>query len=57
MAAAARQRQEPLAFLSNRQVFGDLADNELFIRAYSEALNKLHEGGARATLGSLASQP
>lgn len=57
MAAAARQRQEPLAFLSNRQVFGDLAGNELFIRAYSEALNKLHEGGARATLGSLASQP
>ncbi|MBD1591964.1 mannitol dehydrogenase family protein [Arthrobacter sp. S1_S22] len=57
MAAAARQREEPLAFISNRQIFGDLIDNEMFVRAYTAALDKLHEGGARATLGSLASQP
>lgn len=57
MAAAARQREEPLAFISNRQIFGDLIDNELFVQAYTEALNKLHEGGARDTLESLTSQP
>ncbi|WP_163167749.1 mannitol dehydrogenase family protein [Arthrobacter sp. Alg241-R88] len=57
MAAAARQRKEPLAFISNRQIFGDLIDNELFVQAYTEALNKLHKGGARATLESLTSQP
>jgi mannitol 2-dehydrogenase len=57
MAAAARQSKEPLAFISNRQIFGDLVDNELFVQAYTEALNKLHKGGARATLESLTSQP
>jgi mannitol 2-dehydrogenase len=57
MAAAARQREEPLAFISNRQVFGDLIDNELFVQAYTEALNKLHQNGARSTLKTLTSQP
>ncbi|WP_457967329.1 mannitol dehydrogenase family protein [Arthrobacter sp. D1-29] len=57
MAAAARQRREPLAFLANHQIFGDLIDNELFVQAYTEALNQLHDGGARATLESLISQP
>ena len=28
MAAAARQQQEPLSFIANREVFGDLIDNE-----------------------------
>jgi mannitol 2-dehydrogenase len=28
MAAAARQREEPLAFIANREVFGDLVGNE-----------------------------
>jgi mannitol 2-dehydrogenase len=51
---ARRQRQDPLAFISNRQLFGDLADDDRFVAAYSSALASLHERGARATLQSLA---
>jgi mannitol 2-dehydrogenase len=54
MAAAARQRDEPLAFISNRGIFGDLVDNERFVTAYTQALNDLHRGEARAALESLA---
>jgi mannitol 2-dehydrogenase len=56
MAAAARQREEPLAFISNREVFGDLIDNEEFVTAYTQALNDLHDRGARAALESLKSR-
>jgi mannitol 2-dehydrogenase len=52
MAAAARQRQEPLAFVSNRQIFGDLIDSERFVAAYTRALEDLHAGGAKAALAS-----
>jgi mannitol 2-dehydrogenase len=52
---ARRQRVDLDAFISNRQVFGDLADNERFARAYRSALALLHERGARATLDSLDS--
>ena len=38
------------AFLEDREVFGDLADDERFASAYREALDSLHERGARATL-------
>jgi mannitol 2-dehydrogenase len=41
------------AFISNRQLFGDLAENERFAAAYQSALASLHERGARATLESL----
>ena len=51
--AARRQRVDLDAFISNRQVFGDLADNERFARAYRSALALLRERGARATLDSL----
>ncbi|MET3934643.1 mannitol dehydrogenase family protein [Arthrobacter sp. OAP107] len=57
MAAAARQRQEPLAFISNRQIFGDLIDNERFVAAYTRVLEDLHGGGAKAALASLATSP
>ncbi|MFF2298516.1 mannitol dehydrogenase family protein [Arthrobacter sp. NPDC058127] len=57
MAAAARQRQDPLAFIRDREVFGDLADNEYFVKAYVAALEKLHDVGARATLETLADTP
>ena len=50
---ARRQRVDLDAFISNRQVFGDLADNERFARAYRSALALLRERGARATLDSL----
>jgi mannitol 2-dehydrogenase len=56
MAAAARQRAEPLAFIANREVFGDLIDNERFVAAYTRALADLHSGGARAALESLRSR-
>ena len=56
MAAAARQREEPLAFISNREIFGDLIDNERFFTAYTAALKDLHRLGARAALESLASR-
>lgn len=56
MAAAERQRAEPLAFIANREVFGDLIDNERFVAAYMRALADLHAGGARAALESLRSR-
>jgi mannitol 2-dehydrogenase len=56
MAAAARQREEPLAFISNREVFGDLIDNEEFVTAYTQALKDLHDRGARGALESLKSR-
>lgn len=53
MAAAARQHQDPLAFISDREVFGSLIDDERFVKAYSEALTSLHDHGAKETLRSL----
>jgi mannitol 2-dehydrogenase len=55
MAAAARQREEPLAFIANREIFGDLIDNQSFVTAYTRVLNDLHSRGARAALESLKS--
>jgi mannitol 2-dehydrogenase len=51
--AARRQREDPDAFIANRDVFGDLADDERFAAAYRSALASLHRRGARATLESL----
>jgi len=51
---AKRQRDEPTAFIANRDLFGDLADDERFAEAYLTALRSLHEHGARATLEALA---
>jgi mannitol 2-dehydrogenase len=53
LALAARQHEEPLAFISNRELFGDLIEHERFVAAYSWALRSLHERGARATLEAL----
>jgi mannitol 2-dehydrogenase len=47
---ARRQREEPLVFISDRNLFGDLIDNEQFVNAYRSALDSLHSRGARATL-------
>jgi mannitol 2-dehydrogenase len=38
------------AFLEDREVFGDLADDARFAAAFREALDSLHQKGARATL-------
>ena len=50
MELARRQRSDPDAFISNRDVFGDLIDKKPFASAYRSALASLHERGARATL-------
>ncbi|MDQ6657569.1 MAG: mannitol dehydrogenase family protein [Actinomycetota bacterium] len=52
-AAAARQAQEPLAFLENRDLFGDLIDDERFTRPYLATLESLHVRGAMATVADL----
>jgi len=55
VAAAARQLSEdPLAFVRDRDLFGDLADRPEFTGPYLRALESFHERGARATVESLA---
>jgi mannitol 2-dehydrogenase len=48
VARAARSREDPLAFVADRQLFGDLAADERFAAAYREAVTTLRERGARA---------
>jgi mannitol 2-dehydrogenase len=55
VATARRQDDDPLAFIANRDLFGDLIDNERFVSTYRSALASLHTKGARATLEDLAS--
>jgi mannitol 2-dehydrogenase len=55
-ATARRQRDDPLAFVADRTLFGDLVDDERFTAAYLQTLTSLHERGARATLESLISK-
>jgi mannitol 2-dehydrogenase len=50
MERARRQNQEPLAFLQDPDLFGDLQHKEQFAEPYAEALQSLHSIGARATL-------
>lgn len=56
MTAAAKQSDDPLAFLRDRDLFGDLVDHERFTTAYTTALASLHERGARATLEARVSE-
>lgn len=48
IARAAHAREDPLAFVSDRQLFGDLAADQRFARAYRDAVTVLRERGARA---------
>lgn len=50
---ARSQCDDPVAFLANRSVFGDLVDQERFREAYVWALDSLYRHGARATLRAL----
>jgi mannitol 2-dehydrogenase len=50
---AQHNREDPLIFISDRDLFGDLVDDERFVRAYTSALSSLYERGARATLERL----
>ncbi len=50
---ARRQRDNPDAFIANRDLFGSLADDQRFVTSYRSALALLHQRGARATLEAL----
>ncbi|HET6480994.1 MAG TPA: mannitol dehydrogenase family protein [Actinoplanes sp.] len=54
-ALALRQRDNPTAFIENRDLFGELVDDERFVSAYTSVLGSLHTRGARATLEALVS--
>ena len=49
-AAALRQDDDPLAFLADRDLFGDLVDDERFTGVYRAAVRSLAEHDARATM-------
>lgn len=54
-AAAARQLDEdPLAFLRDQDLFGDLAEHPAFTEPYLRALTSFHARGAKATVAALA---
>ncbi|MET0330283.1 MAG: mannitol dehydrogenase family protein [Dyella sp.] len=52
-AIAQHNRSHPVAFIENRELFGDLAEHPRFVQAYTWALQQLHTVGARATLEAL----
>ena len=56
LATARRQREDPLAFVADRELFGDLVDDERFTRPYLAALDSLNRRGARVTLEALVAE-
>ena len=52
MAAAARQGDDPLAFLRDRDLFGALVDDARFTSVFTRALGALRSRGSRETLQS-----
>ncbi len=55
MTAAAAYPQDDLAFVRDRDLFADLADDERFASAYRRHLASLHDKGAYATLREVLS--
>ncbi|HTW05951.1 MAG TPA: mannitol dehydrogenase family protein [Acidimicrobiales bacterium] len=53
MARAAEQSHDPLAFVRDDKLFGGLADDPHFAKAYVAALGSLHQLGARRSLEAL----
>lgn len=53
--ARKQQHEDPLAFISDRDLFGDLSADDRFVAAFTSALDSLHTRGARATLQALVS--
>jgi mannitol 2-dehydrogenase len=49
----ARRQGDGDAFISNRDLFGNLSHEKRFVTAYRSALSSLHQRGVRATLESL----
>lgn len=56
MAAAQKYDEDPHAFLRDRELFGDLIEQPVFVDAYDRALRMLHELGARKTLETLLAE-
>ncbi len=54
VAQARRYPEDPVAFVRDRELFGDLVENGRFVDTYLSILSALHEKGARRTLESLA---
>lgn len=52
-AAALAQAEDDLAFIRDRDLFGDIVDDARFVAAYRWALGSLHERGAVATIRAL----
>lgn len=50
---ASHNREDILAFLRDREVFGDLVDSEEFTAEYTSTLESLHNNGSVATLDAL----
>lgn len=55
-AAAARTESDPLAFLRQPDIFGDLAERPQFTEPYLAAMASLRERGVRETLADLVSR-
>ncbi|MGY1753584.1 mannitol dehydrogenase family protein [Blastococcus sp. SYSU D01042] len=57
MSAARRQAEDPLAFVSDREVFGDLVDDERFAVTYRDTLDLIRTRGVRAALEQVLRAP
>ena len=53
IAIAKTQRENPIAFIQNTKLFGDLGSNPSFTKPYLTVLNSLHVDGAQKTLKGL----
>jgi mannitol 2-dehydrogenase len=53
IAIAKTQRENPIAFVQNTKLFGDLGSNPSFTQPYLAVLNSLHVDGAQKTLKGL----
>lgn len=56
VATAREQRRDPLAFLRQPQLFGDLVERPAFTEPYVRTLDDLHHRGAARTLETLGGQ-
>jgi mannitol 2-dehydrogenase len=53
---AQSQKTNPLAFIGNRKLFGNLIDDQRFTKPYLKALDSLHKIGAKATVAALVAK-
>ena len=48
--AALEARANPAAWLEQREIYGDLADNPAFVAAFTQTLNAVWQNGTAATI-------